>query len=69
MKLNGGVSTARNTGLSQSKGDNSFFGLDDKWFPNKLENQLSLLAEHPEIDVLGCAFDGLYLNNVPEGTL
>ncbi len=42
---------------------------DDKWFPNKLENQLSLLAEHPEIDVLGCAFDGLYLNNVPEGTL
>ncbi|ONN53554.1 glycosyl transferase family 2 [Acinetobacter genomosp. 33YU] len=69
-KLNGGVSTARNTGLSQSKGDIiAFLDSDDKWFPNKLENQLSLLAEHPEIDVLGCAFDGLYLNNVPEGTL
>lgn len=69
-KPNGGVSTARNAGLSQSKGDLiAFLDSDDKWFPNKLEKQMNLLNEHPEIDLLGCAFDGLYLENEPNGKL
>lgn len=69
-KPNGGVSTARNVGLSQSKGDLiAFLDSDDKWFPNKLEKQLNLLNEYPEIDLLGCAFDGLYLENEPNGKL
>lgn len=69
-KPNGGVSTARNAGLSQSKGDLiAFLDSDDKWFPNKLEKQLNLLNEYPEIDLLGCAFDGLYLENEPNGKL
>uniref|UniRef100_UPI00124E555A glycosyltransferase family 2 protein n=1 Tax=Acinetobacter seifertii TaxID=1530123 RepID=UPI00124E555A len=69
-KPNGGVSTARNAGLSQSKGDLiAFLDSDDKWFSNKLEKQLNILKEHPEIDLLGCAFDGLYLKNEPDGKL
>ncbi|MFH4150887.1 glycosyltransferase family A protein, partial [Acinetobacter baumannii] len=53
-KPNGGVSTARNAGLSQSKGDLiAFLDSDDKWFPNKLEKQLNLLNEYTEIDLLG----------------
>ncbi len=35
----------------------------------KKKKQLNLLNEHPEIDLLGCAFDGLYLENEPDGKL
>lgn len=69
-QLNGGVSIARNAGLRASHGDLiAFLDSDDEWFPEKLEKQLNLLENHPEIDLLGCAFDGLYLNNFPNGGL
>lgn len=69
-KLNGGVSTARNAGLRVSKGELiAFLDSDDEWFPDKLEKQLQILNNNPEIDLLGCAFDGLYLNNFPDSKL
>lgn len=69
-KLNGGVSTARNAGLSVSKGDFiAFLDSDDEWFPDKLEKQKKILDSNSKIDLLGCAFDGLFLDNHPEGKL
>ncbi|ELW89792.1 glycosyltransferase-like protein, family 2 [Acinetobacter sp. WC-743] len=69
-KLNGGVSTARNAGLSISKGDLiAFLDSDDEWFSDKLEKQIKILDSNSQIDLLGCAFDGLYFNNRPEGCL
>ena len=69
-QLNGGVSTARNAGLRASKGELiAFLDSDDEWFSDKLEKQLKLLNMNPEIDLLGCAFDGLYLSNTPDGSL
>lgn len=69
-QVNGGVSTARNTGLRASTGDYiAFLDSDDEWYPEKLEIQLNLLENHPEIDLLGCAFNGLYMKNLPEKKL
>lgn len=69
-KPNGGVSTARNAGLSVSKGDLiAFLDSDDEWFPDKLEKQKQILNNNPEIDLLGCAFDGLYFNKLSDGEL
>lgn len=69
-KPNGGVSTARNVGLKASQGDLlAFLDSDDEWFPDKLEKQIKLLEMNPEIDLLGCAFDGLYLLDQPDGKL
>ena len=69
-KPNGGVSTARNAGLKASNGDLiAFLDSDDQWFPDKLEKQTKLLELNPQIDLLGCAFDGLYLPNTPYGSL
>ncbi|APX64130.1 glycosyltransferase family 2 protein [Acinetobacter schindleri] len=69
-KPNGGVSTSRNAGLKASQGDLiAFLDSDDEWFSDKLEKQLKLLNMNPEIDLLGCAFDGLYLSNTPDGSL
>lgn len=53
---NGGVSKARNAGLSFSKGD--FIALldaDDVWDKNKLKLQVDLLERRQDIDFLGCA--------------
>lgn len=69
-KPNGGVSTARNAGLKSAQGDLiAFLDSDDEWFADKLEKQIKLLEKNPEIDLLGCAFDGLYLSNIPDGSL
>lgn len=69
-KPNGGVSTARNAGLKASQGVLiAFLDSDDEWFPDKLEKQIKTLEMNPEIDLLGCAFDGLYLPNEPDGSL
>ena len=67
---NGGVSKARNTGLRYSNGDFiAFLDSDDEWYQDKIEKQIDLFNKKPEIDLLGCAFDGLYLPNTPDGRL
>lgn len=51
---NQGVSKARNTGMKMAKGN--FIALldsDDEWLPNKLERQVQILNERPDIDFLG----------------
>ena len=67
---NGGVSKARNAGLKLAKGVYiAFLDSDDAWFENKIERQIALFNKNPQIDFLGCAFDGLYLNSKKDETL
>lgn len=44
LKLNSGVANARNIGLENSSGDYiAFLDSDDKWYSNKLEEQLNFM--------------------------
>ena len=50
---NQGQSVARNLALSRASGDLiCFLDSDDYWVEDKLEKQVSHLAEHPEVDVV-----------------
>jgi glycosyltransferase involved in cell wall biosynthesis len=51
---NKGVSAARNAGLELVKGDLiAFLDSDDIWKPEKLEEQVSYMEQHPEIGITG----------------
>lgn len=53
-KTNGGVSSARNYGIRQSKYEwIMFLDSDDIWINTKIESQLQVLEKHPDIDFLG----------------
>ena len=58
---NKGAAAARNKGLSEARGRYvAFLDSDDLWLPNKLETQLSILENNPNIDAVQC---GVYLVN------
>lgn len=53
-KENGGVSSARNTGLKLANGCYiSFLDSDDAWYSNKLFKQISIIEKELDIDFLG----------------
>lgn len=57
-KENGGVSSARNEGLKYAKGDwLALLDSDDEWLDNKIEVQVEIIKEHPQIDFLGGSID------------
>ena len=64
-KINGGVSTARNAGIKAARGNwIALLDSDDKWFPNKLERQIEVLQQNPQIDFLGASRNGEYFGNI-----
>ena len=63
---NGGVSVARNRGISHAAGEFiSFIDADDLWSPDKLELQLAALQQHPEA---GVAYSWTYFMDEKEGS-
>lgn len=54
-KENGGVSSARNMGINAAQTEwVALLDSDDVWHPSKLDRQFSAIAEHPEIQFIGC---------------
>ncbi|SHN13308.1 glycosyltransferase family 2 protein [Mucilaginibacter sp. OK098] len=54
-QLNGGAQKARNAGLRIAKGNwIALLDADDYWHPTKMELQMKILNNNPEIDFLGC---------------
>lgn len=53
-KPNGGVSSARNSGVAEASGDAvAFLDADDVWHPRKLEQQTNALVARPDLGLLG----------------
>ncbi|HLA98095.1 MAG TPA: glycosyltransferase family A protein [Anaerolineales bacterium] len=49
-RQNRGISASRQLGIHQARGRFiAFLDADDIWLPNKLEEQVALLEEHPEV--------------------
>lgn len=56
-KMNGGVSTARNYGIKVAKGNwIAFLDSDDEWKPEKIQQQIKTIKDHPEIDAIGTGY-------------
>jgi glycosyltransferase involved in cell wall biosynthesis len=56
-KQNGGVSSARNLGLSVAKGEFvAFLDSDDFWMPEKIDLQVKCLQKHPDVGLVWTEF-------------
>ncbi len=67
-KVNGGMSSARNTGLRAAQGEFiAYLDADDYWMPAKITSQVTLLQNHPEIGFCSTSTkvetpDGFFVN-------
>ncbi len=53
---NQGVSTARNKGVSESKGEYlAFLDADDLWLPSKLQREMERFFERPDFGLVHCS--------------
>jgi glycosyltransferase involved in cell wall biosynthesis len=64
-----GLAGARNTGILAARHDFvAFLDDDDEWLPGKLEAQMSIFREHPEVGLVGSAMrvdDGRTVHDRP----
>jgi glycosyltransferase involved in cell wall biosynthesis len=52
---NGGAPSARNAAIAVARGEFlAFIDADDEWYPQKLERQFRLIADHPAMTMVGC---------------
>ena len=64
-KENGGVSSARNRGIDYATGDFiAFLDSDDFWLPNKIEMQLNVFENNPQIDCLATNMNKVVLKKI-----
>ncbi len=55
---NGGRSVARNRGVEASAGQLiAFCDADDVWLPTRVERQVELLGENPDVDIASCLIE------------
>lgn len=67
-KENGGLSSARNAGIDQARGDFLFFVDSDDWIdPDTLEI-LIRIAEREDADIVECSYRNVYEDHVEEET-
>jgi glycosyltransferase involved in cell wall biosynthesis len=56
-KANGGAASARNFGIDHAEGNFiAFLDADDYWEPNKLQRQLAVFDQHPEIGLVASRY-------------
>jgi len=64
--LNKGVSTSRNLGVENSRGDwISLLDADDLWKPEKLEKEFEVINSHPEVVLIYSLANRLYTGLTP----
>lgn len=65
QQKNKGVSSARNCGLRIAKGNwIALLDSDDEWLPGKIERQIEVLKQNPDIDLLATARNGEILKKI-----
>lgn len=63
-RSNRGISAARNRGWREARGELvSFLDGDDAWYPDKLQRQVAIFLDHPEVDL--CIGATLYWHQWP----
>ncbi len=63
-QANGGVSKARNVGLKAATGDYiGFLDSDDYYLPTKIEEQVSYLCDHFNIDIVLCNWQYIWVHD------
>jgi glycosyltransferase involved in cell wall biosynthesis len=69
-KENGGVSSARNYGMANGRGDlYAFLDSDDEWLPDKLRKQADFLETHPHCGIVQTDFIRIDQNRRPVGLI